>query len=127
VLKRWRIKPSQIRPMVWAECKKWATGPINITEMRAPRSGVRCPSRLENMRTRSETFEKDPDFHERCCLSTSGNRRVRCCVTSRVVPKFVRYPSISTDNLLARPNLLSNDAWFVLDLIAFLDPISLAR
>jgi hypothetical protein len=44
----------------------------------------------------------------------------------RVVQKSVRYPSISTDNFLTRPNLLSNDAWFVLDLIAFLDPISSA-
>jgi hypothetical protein len=45
----------------------------------------------------------------------------------RVVQKSVRSPSISTDNLLAWPNLLSNDAQFVLDLIAFLDPISPAR
>jgi hypothetical protein len=44
-----------------------------------------------------------------------------------VVQKSVRYPPISTDNLLARPNLLSNGAWFVFDLIAFLDPISSAR
>jgi hypothetical protein len=44
-----------------------------------------------------------------------------------MVQKSVRYPSISTDNLLATPNLLSNDAWFVLDLIAFLDAISSAR
>jgi hypothetical protein len=45
----------------------------------------------------------------------------------RVVQKSVRYPSISTDNLLARLNLLSSDAWFVLDLIAFLDSISSTR
>jgi hypothetical protein len=45
----------------------------------------------------------------------------------RVVQKSVRYPSISTDNLLASSNLLSNNAWFVFDLIASLDPISSAR
>jgi hypothetical protein len=49
---------------------------------------------------------------------------VRNC---KVVQKSVRYPPISTDNLLAWPNLLSNDAWFVLNLIAFLNPISSAR
>jgi hypothetical protein len=47
--------------------------------------------------------------------------------SDRVIQKFVRYPSISTDNLLARPNLPVNDAWFVLDLIASLDLISSAR
>jgi hypothetical protein len=45
----------------------------------------------------------------------------------RVAQKSVCYPSISTDNLLARPKLLLNDAWFVFDLIAFLDPISWTR
>jgi hypothetical protein len=56
-----------------------------------------------------------------------GESLFHCVRNYRMVQKSVRHPSISTDNLLARPNLLSNDAWSVFDLIAFLGPISSAR